>query len=184
VEKNIFPVFLSLVVAFSLPMQVFADSAAFDKWFSPYSGTGGLMKGSTSYSYLFFGSAKWTPYGVNTFDSSDCWEFEARMTNPDDFFNGVRDFIAYVPDAYYEYESGQDSDDNDITIGSHDPDLLVAEKPYSGTLYLNENGSQSDLYSFPLESEYGETDLGYDCIPTDYESFGVKYNTKVTFDND
>jgi hypothetical protein len=72
-------------VAFSLPMQVFADSAAFDKWFSPYSGTGGLMKGSTSYSYLFFGSAKWTPYGVNTFDSSDCWEFEARMTNPDVF---------------------------------------------------------------------------------------------------
>lgn len=106
------------------------------------------------------------------------------MTNPDDFFSGVRDLIAYVPWAYYEYEAGQDSDANDIAIGSHSPDVIIAEQPYSGTLYLNEDGSQSDLYSFPLESEYGETDLIRDCIPTNYESFGVGYNSKITFDND
>ncbi|WP_093231654.1 hypothetical protein [Thermoflavimicrobium dichotomicum] len=188
-KKHSLSVFLSLLLTFvsfdSTYAVVNGDSVQFDKWFSPYSGDGGLMKGSDStYSYLFFGSAKWTANGVSTFDSTDCWEYEARMTNPDDFFRGVRDFVAYVPDAYYEYESGQNPDDNDVTIGSHDPDVITAEKGYSGTLYLEENGSQSDLSSLTLESEYGETDLIYDCVPTEYESFGVGYNTKIDFDND
>ncbi len=161
-----------LIIGLVLSISIIASAATLDQWgpnwYTPYDA---LVSVQSDMIYADF--MEWNSSQISQYHPHYCWELEFRPTggnNPDDYWDGVDDFLTNLPAGYYEYEEGQGSDDNDITIGSHSVENASSSIDYYGFLYLNEKSSTPS--GIVIESELGD-DLGliFDGLPLRYEYF-------------
>lgn len=168
--KKIAAIISTVAIAFSVGVPAMAATADAwgNGWYTPYQATVLFEK-----THVQGFNMKWDVTQIPKFINTSCWELEFRpyvgntATNPSSIYkNTGANLVTTLPSAYYEFDT------DDVSIGCCRCSDLVAEKAYSGTLYLTANPAANNNCQALIESEYGNWNaVKGDGLPLRYEQW-------------
>jgi hypothetical protein len=153
-------IWLAILAAVFASLMVVSQVWAFSKWFSPDDGDSGNSTNKWNFSTLW-------DYDCDFFDINDAWEGELRGQYPRNINEFYCDYYYWDSDFPGRYP---EHDEDDYTIGTHYPEMLLPYQWYHHVMHLYPCVGQPSFFPAIFESEWG-ADWGswQDPVPIDQE---------------
>ena len=146
-------------------------------WYTPYTGEMYAGPYSVAARKLYWSSSSLATY-VSLQEGTggalvDEFEFRPNGVHPIDLWQNPSssNFVSNFPSAYYEFESGTTSNDNDVSVCCGFVAVCSSSTAYYGKVYLSPQSNANFISNtLQFESEYGEY-LFIDAWPLQYEVY-------------